>query len=179
MFCRFFKFKGGFGTFLEQTDKIFTIKFEKFSQRILDFHIYHCSLKSVQIRSFLWSVFSSIQSKYRKIRTSKNSAFGHFSHSVYWWLPKIFYSLKSYHKLRTSEGIWTNTESYSKLNYGRKWKYLIGIKKEWWSFNNFKLVKIKPPPFGIRTKKCLIVLIIFSNIATSAILIYDLFKWVF
>ena len=125
-------------------------------------------------RVFFWSVFPSILSKYRKIRTSKNSVFGHFSHGVYWWLPKIFYNLKSYHKLRTSVGIWKNTESYSKLNYGRKWEYLIGIKKEWWSFNNFKLVKIRSPPFRIRTKKCLIVLIITSNIATSAIKIYDL-----
>ena len=42
----------------------------------------HC-VKSVQIRSYLWSVFSCIQSKYRKIRTRNNSAFGHFSHSDY------------------------------------------------------------------------------------------------
>ena len=33
----------------------------------------HC-VKSVQIRSFFWSVFS-------RIWTSKNSVFGHFSHS--------------------------------------------------------------------------------------------------
>ena len=41
----------------------------------------HC-VKSVQIRSFFWSVFSCIQSEYRKIRTRKNSVFGHFSCSV-------------------------------------------------------------------------------------------------
>ena len=35
-------------------------------------------------------------------------------------------------------------------------------------------MKIRSPPFRIRTKKCLIVLIITSNIATSAIKIYDL-----
>ena len=40
----------------------------------------HC-VKSVQIRSFFWSVFSCIQSKYREIRTRKNSVFGHFSRS--------------------------------------------------------------------------------------------------
>ena len=46
-------------------------------------------MKSVQIRSYFWSVFSCIrteygevQSEYRKIRTSNNSVFGHFSHSV-------------------------------------------------------------------------------------------------
>ena len=44
----------------------------------------HC-VKSVQIRSFFWSVFSRIhriQSKYGKIRTRKNSVFGHFSHNI-------------------------------------------------------------------------------------------------
>ena len=38
----------------------------------------HC-VKNVQIRNFIWSVFSRIQSKYGKIRTKKYSAFGHFS----------------------------------------------------------------------------------------------------
>ena len=40
----------------------------------------HC-VKSVQIRSFFWSVFSCIQSEYRKIPTRKSSSFGLFSHS--------------------------------------------------------------------------------------------------
>ena len=43
---------------------------------------YHC-VKSAQIRSYFWSVFSSIQSEYRKLRTRNNSVFGHFSRSVY------------------------------------------------------------------------------------------------
>ena len=43
---------------------------------------YHC-VKSVQIRSYLWSVFSFIRTEYRKIRTRNNSVFGHFSRSVY------------------------------------------------------------------------------------------------
>ena len=34
------------------------------------------------IGSFFWSLFSYIQSKYRKIRTRKNSVFGQFSRSV-------------------------------------------------------------------------------------------------
>ena len=38
-------------------------------------------VKSVKIRSFFWSVFSRIQSKYEKIRTRKNLVFGHFLHS--------------------------------------------------------------------------------------------------
>ena len=40
----------------------------------------HC-VKSVQIRSYLWSIFSWIQSKFRKIGTRNNSVFGHFSRS--------------------------------------------------------------------------------------------------
>ena len=45
-------------------------------------------VKSVQIWSFFWSVFSyisvisGIQSEYSKIRTRKNSVFEHFSRSV-------------------------------------------------------------------------------------------------
>ena len=45
----------------------------------------HC-MKIVQIRSFFWSVFSRIWTEYsvqiRKIRTRKNSVFGHFSRSA-------------------------------------------------------------------------------------------------
>ena len=40
----------------------------------------HC-MKSVQIRSFVWSVFSGIQSECGKIRTKKNSVFGQFFRS--------------------------------------------------------------------------------------------------
>ena len=47
----------------------------------------HC-VKSAQTRSYFWSVFSCIQSEYRKIRTRNNSIFGHFSHSV----PLLFIS---------------------------------------------------------------------------------------
>ena len=45
----------------------------------------HNYVKSVQKRSYFWSVFSEvnlrIQSEYRKIRTRTNSVFGHFSRS--------------------------------------------------------------------------------------------------
>ena len=61
--------------------------------------VYHC-VKSVQIRSFLWSVFSRIRTEYGeilriqsecgKIRTRKNSVFGHFSRSVSRHLIAIF-----------------------------------------------------------------------------------------
>ena len=39
-------------------------------------------VKSVQIRSYRWSVFSCIRNEYRKIRTRNNSVFGHFSRRV-------------------------------------------------------------------------------------------------
>ena len=42
--------------------------------------VVHC-VKSVQIRSYFWSVFSCIQPEYRKIRSRNNSVFGHFSRS--------------------------------------------------------------------------------------------------
>ena len=43
---------------------------------------FHC-VKSVQIRSYFWSVFSCIRTGYRKLRTRNNSVFGHFSRTVY------------------------------------------------------------------------------------------------
>ena len=43
--------------------------------------VFHC-VKSVQVRSFFWSVFSSIRTEHRKMRTRKDSVFGHFSRSV-------------------------------------------------------------------------------------------------
>ena len=65
----------------------------------------HC-VKSVQIRSNFWSVFSCIQSKYRKIRIKNNSVFGHFSRSenfqksdslIYLWVV-AFYKSKQNNK---------------------------------------------------------------------------------
>ena len=38
-------------------------------------------MKSVQIRNYLWSVFSCIRTEYRKIPTRNNSVFGQFSRS--------------------------------------------------------------------------------------------------
>ena len=40
-------------------------------------------VKSIQIRRFFWSVFSRIRTEYGKIRTRKNSVYGHFSRSGY------------------------------------------------------------------------------------------------
>ena len=42
------------------------------------YSVYHC-VKSVHIRRFFWSVYSRIQSECGKIRTRKNSVYGHFT----------------------------------------------------------------------------------------------------
>ena len=50
------------------------------------------SVKSVEMGSFFWSVFSRIQSEYGKIRTRKNSEFRHFTqwdHSTEWVAEKL------------------------------------------------------------------------------------------
>ena len=44
----------------------------------------HC-VKSAQIQSCFWSVFSCLQTEHRKIRTRNNSVFGHFSRSALCW----------------------------------------------------------------------------------------------
>ena len=51
-------------------------------------------VKSVQIRSFFWSVFSCIRTEYRKIRTRKNSIFGYFSRSASFWTIIKSYNCK-------------------------------------------------------------------------------------
>ena len=50
-------------------------------KRCSDYINPHC-VKSIQIRSYFWSLFSCIQSEYRKIRARNNSLFGHFSRSA-------------------------------------------------------------------------------------------------
>ena len=54
-------------------------------------------VKSVQIWSYFWSVFSCIRSEYRKIRTRKNSVFGHFSCSEGYLKQSL--GLKNYLKI--------------------------------------------------------------------------------
>ena len=50
----------------------------EFYSQILYLDQLHC-VKSVQIRSYFWSVFSCIRTEYSKIRTRNNSVFGQFS----------------------------------------------------------------------------------------------------
>ena len=61
--------------------KFFTVlKFCTFLYLLKNFLGTHCA-KSVQIRSFFWSVFSRLRTECRKIRTRKNSVFGYFQRS--------------------------------------------------------------------------------------------------
>ena len=53
----------------------------------VQFHVHNPSrkskycVKSLEIRSYFWSVFSCIQSEFKKIQTRNNSVYGHFSRS--------------------------------------------------------------------------------------------------
>ena len=51
-------------------------------------------VKSVQIRSYFWGVFSCIWTKCRKIRTRKNSLFGHISRNADWPYHSVIHYLR-------------------------------------------------------------------------------------
>ena len=69
--------------------------------------LFHC-VKSVQIQSYFWSVFSYIRTEYRKKRTINNSVFGHFSSSILskwldtWQSPKNTFESISLSRLEYS-----------------------------------------------------------------------------
>ena len=83
---------------------------EKFMQHIYA-KLLHC-VKSVQILSFLCSVFSRIQSEYGKIQNRKSSVFGHFSCSdmqpymVENLLKRINYHCLKDARIRGNTGQW-------------------------------------------------------------------------
>ena len=54
----------------------------------------HC-VKSVQIWSYFWSVFSCIRIEYRKIRARTDSVFGHFSRGEEYTINPSSYGYKS------------------------------------------------------------------------------------
>ena len=62
----------------------------------------HHSVKSVQLWSIFWSVFSCIQSEHRKIRTRKNCVSWHFSRSALfrtcsYYLPTWLYRINRFY----------------------------------------------------------------------------------
>ena len=91
----------------------------------------HC-VKSVQIRSFFWSVFSRIRTEYEKIRTRKNSVFGHISHSDGLQHARIVAPIKS-QQLSTFLLLWTAS----------KLKRFFQEKMIWWKKQLLNLVRKK------------------------------------
>ena len=70
-------------------------------------------VKSVQIRSYFWSLFSCIQSEYRKIRTRNNSVFWHFSRSLL-----VYSNLKSKILFKSIGYILLKILLYSETRFG-------------------------------------------------------------
>ena len=69
------------------------------------------SVKSVQIRSYFWSVFSCIWTEYGYLRTRNNSVFGHISFSESFrtfteniFLEPIFVEVQNYERFREISG---------------------------------------------------------------------------
>ena len=84
----------------------------------------HC-VKCVQIRSFFWSVFSRIRSEYGKIRTRKNSVFGHFSRSGgTWFLAYTLYTSWFTCCRTTYELCYSESRKYQK-NTKVGWRYSL------------------------------------------------------
>ena len=96
---------------------------------VFDLRDYHC-VKSVQMRSFFWSAFSCIWTEYRKIRTIKNSVFGHFS-QVFWKDAKTIVKLFIFLKFRNSCIIGTHLKGYF-----REWREVI------WFVSNLSCIGI-------------------------------------
>ena len=73
-------------------------------------------VKSVQVRSFFWSVFSRIRTEYGKIPTRKNFVFGHFTqylhhcryHQTEEWLEKVIFFL-----CKTARGFFRRNMNHS------------------------------------------------------------------
>ena len=88
-------------------------------------------VKSVQTRSFFWSVFFCIQSEYRTILTRKNSAFGHFRLSDIYSYSGREYTASSY---TASPREWPKTYIYHpcSLRPGINYKSLmVNILQVW------------------------------------------------
>ena len=71
-------------------------------------------VKRVQIWSFFWSVFSCIQSEYRKIWTIKNSVFGQVSRSDKLTLKKFYLMKRSCEKYMANIALIRNIDNIRK-----------------------------------------------------------------
>ena len=120
---------------------------------LISFRIHY--VKSVQIRSYFWSILSCIQSEYKKLRTRNYSVFGHFSLSDIYFFNKgdikiRFRSTVSFDCndirmgpiLRNSFNDWITDIFRCSVNLIKLWNVKIGydIRKEFiQNFGSFSL----------------------------------------
>ena len=123
---------------------------------------YYC-VKSAQIRSFFWSVFSGVRTEYgkilriREIRTIKNSVFANFSRSVCVFdlsvtkdleqrrkTKKICVSLRFYKQFRYSLSVDTENTSSFAGQCKFSWKFLILFVLFLCWFSTWRLLIIMP-----------------------------------
>ena len=126
--------------------KFGTHLFEKFDSTLNKIHY----VKSVQIRSIFWSVFSCIpifliygvnlriQSEYRKIRARKYSVFGHFSRSDCFHFKGVRKRLKK--KFLMITWFFLTSAMDSKADGQRN--YLPLLSSKWYLVFNFPLPNI-------------------------------------
>ena len=107
--------------------KYFTRKIEHHSWFLFSSHC----LKSVQIRSFFWFVFSYIWTEYKKIPSRKNSVFGHFLRSVTEW-HKLELTLRIFMKYSDSVSVHHCVKS-------------VQIRSFFWS--KYRKIRIKKYPY--------------------------------
>ena len=143
-------------------------------------------VKMVQIRSFFWSVFSCIQSEHRKIRTRKNSVFGHFSRSVQVSkiLSEVIIILYSTSKQKTKTSPLLLCSLYIQIRdkneilefsskYGHKSKYLqvLILELKYWMVINFHIKKTTYISQNVLNKERIICIIKNMHCITSLVLL--------
>ena len=103
-------------------------------------------VKSAQIRRFFLSVFSRIRTKYGKIRTRKNSVFGHFSHIVS-DLKEFLILIKTF---QSSILVYMLNLNFS-FRYIYVFKYLLEFSQSFKSIHVFTSYRILTTPFYLFT----------------------------
>ena len=121
----------------------------------------HC-VKSVQIRIFFWSVFSCIQSEYRKIRTRKKSVFLTFSAGIgmeHWLSESVFKFFSEICPQHVSE-IYKTSNQNNIVNTNSSQKFFQHSVH--WGINppplksTTHLFFAKPPPLNLQTVQALL-----------------------
>ena len=97
-------------------------------------------VKSVQIRSYFWSVFSRFDSEYRNMQTRNNSLFEHFSRSVYVILWAVWYCEK--HAQRSVTFTQSNTPSWVFFIFSKLYDWYESLETSHMSFFAIKVKDI-------------------------------------